>query len=99
MQNAVFSKVSHKIDKTNKWLCQQYMSLEAGVLKVDGAGQQSGTGKEVSMATMQVATTTGISILNQSVRILVNPILTKGRAEKEKTGKLALLLEGQQSSK
>ena len=50
------------------------MSLGAGAYKVGGAGQQSGMGKEVSMATLQVPTTTGTVTLNPVSRL---PILTK----------------------
>ena len=56
---------------------------------VGGARQKSGTGKEVSMATLLGAK--GTVTLNQSVEYLMNLILTKGRAEREKAWKLSRL--------
>ena len=40
------------------------MNFGAGAWKVGVAGQKSGAGKEVSMATLQVATTKGTVTLN-----------------------------------
>lgn len=41
-------------------------------------------GNKVSMSTLRGATTTGTITLNKSVEYLPNPILTKGRVEREK---------------
>ena len=49
------------------------MSLGAGALKVGGARQQSGTRKEVSMATLRMATTNGTVTLNLISGILTRP--------------------------
>ena len=56
---------------------------------IGGARQQSGTGKEVSMATVLAAK--GTVTLNRSVEYLMNLILTKGRAERKKAWKLSRL--------
>lgn len=42
------------------------MSLGACALKAVGAGQQSGTGKKVTIVTQQVVTTRGTVTLNKS---------------------------------
>ena len=49
------------------------MSLGVGALKVGGAGQQSGIGEEVSMATLRAATTNGTVTLNPSCGVLTRP--------------------------
>ena len=52
--------------------------------KVGGAGQQRGTRKEVSMATLRAATTKGTVTLNPISGILTRPDTYQGRVEREK---------------
>ena len=57
------------------------MRLGAGTSKVVGARELTCTEKDVSMATLRAATTTGTITLNQTLEYLPKLILSRGREE------------------